>query len=237
MVEIATLDLHRFGIHNRLDQIVMHLVTEQKCQYSYLSEVTLLISRVLVWITYKIAYLLHIYIYVSLVNVVNHFPEITRFAAFCATVGLWDANGGSKISTAMGHCSNSQERMDKRCERWVFCEYGCHSIFWEISVYIYMQSFFVFYTYYDPTDPFLSLWKPTKKWKNISQRAHWWCHVQDFDGFDQFSGWVVFFVSTCSPPKTPMSGRSSWRKTILRREVHAHVYLIFIVHTWRKTSL
>ena len=103
----------------------------------------------------------------------------------------------------MGHCSNPQERMDKRCERWVFCEYGCHSIFWEISVYIYIyvQRIFVFYTYYDPTDPFLSLWKPTKKWKNISQRAHWWCHVQDFDGFDQFSGWVVFFVSTCSPPK------------------------------------
>lgn len=146
MVEIATLDLHRFGIHNRLDQIVMHLVTEQKCQYSYLSEVTLLVSRVLVWITYEIAYLLHIYIYIciSLVNVLNHFPEITRFAAFCATVGLWDANGGSKISTAMGHCSNPQERMDKRCERWVFCEYGCHSIFWEISVYIYICRGFLY---------------------------------------------------------------------------------------------
>lgn len=63
-----------------------------------------------------------------------------------------------------------------------------------IYIYMFIQRCFVFYTYYDPTDPFLSLWQPTKKWKNISQRAHWWCHVQDFDGFDQLSGWVGVFL-------------------------------------------
>ena len=174
-----------------------------------------------------------------------------------------------------------RERMDKRCERrvcvnmavsqksgWARFILGTWSIFgpwktlrhfhilsyiYNICIYIYVIWRDLLYPMLITTQLILSLffWKPTKKWKNISQRAHSWCHVQDLTRFRPIFRWQsnikflnlvlaklgwCFFVPHVFPPKTLPGGHSNWRATILRRKLHAHVCLI-LVHTWPKTSL
>ena len=75
-----------------------HLVTEQKSQYTDLSEVTILISEFSIWIIYKIEYIYILYVYA---NSFKQFPTITSFAAFCDSWSLrcqwwqqdFDSNG------------------------------------------------------------------------------------------------------------------------------------------------
>ena len=112
-----------------------------------------------------------------------------------------------------------RERMDKRCERrvcvnmavsqksgWARFILGTWSIFgpwktlrhfhilsyiYNICIYIYVIWRDLLYSMLITTQLILSLffWKPTKKWKNISQRAHSWCHVQDLTRFRPIFRW------------------------------------------------